>query len=174
MVLTLIDVLQDPKRAGQVLEHELFGLRVDRVLEPSFGGVVLDITFAALPELRVAGYEQEQGRISIRTDGTVYAFPLGLERSWGHRECSPLGARFGHLAGELCLYYRRDSRALRWTWADGLEQYVTRVHRHLFFEEFRRREGYWPVEDVPHGDPVDGAHPVHTGFMRKEERRWTA
>ena len=54
-------------------------------------------------------------------------------------------------------YVPLDHRALRWEWNDGLEQYVLRLQRHLFFEEFNRREGHWPVEDAPHG---------HTGHGR--------
>ena len=174
MVLELSLVLQDPAHVGQALQDELFGVHVDRLLEPSFGGVVFDLTLAALPELAAVGYESERARISIRPDGVVYAFPFGPERRWKHRQPSPLGWRFGHLAADLCLYYHRDTQALRWTWADGLEQYVTRVHRHLFYEEFWRREGSWPVEDAPHGDPVTDTHPVRTAFMRKEERRWAS
>jgi hypothetical protein len=175
VVLALSDVLQDPADAGRVLENELYGIDIDRLQKNRYGAVVLDPTFAPLPELVAAGYrDAERGRISIRPDGAIYAFPLGPQRPWRHRNPSPLGWQFGHLAGDLCLWYPRDPRALRWEWEDGLEQYVTRVHRHLFFEEFYRREGYWPVEDAPHADPESGAHPLRSAFMRKEERRWAS
>jgi hypothetical protein len=168
------DVLENPARVRRVLQDELFGVAVDRVLEPRFGGVVLDMSFTPLPELAVAGYEGERGRVSIRPNGPIYAFPLGPDRTWHHRYPSPLGAQFGHLAGQLCLWYPKDPRHLRWEWGDGLEQYVSRVYRHLFYEEYYRREDQWPVEDVPHGDPVTGAHPICSAFMREEERRWAS
>ena len=83
-------------------------------------------------------------------------------------------ASSGHSPAELCLWYPNDPRSLRWEWPDGIEQYVTRVHRHLHFEEYYRREGEWPVEDAPHAEPVNGAHPILSAFMRKEERRWAS
>lgn len=152
MTLRLADVLEDPARARRVLQDDLFGVAVARVFEPRYGGVILDLSLTPLPELSVAGYGGERGRVSIRPDGAIYSFPLGPERTWHHRYPSPLGTAFGHLAGTLCLWYPKDPRYLRWEWADGLEQYVTRVYRHLFYEEFYRREGQWPVEDAPHVD----------------------
>lgn len=174
MTLALSDVLDDPARVRRVLQDEVFGVTVDDLREPRYGGLVIDLTFAPLPELGVAGYGVERGRVSVRPDGAIYAFPLGSDRTWHHRNPSPLGPRFGKLAGDLCLWYPKDPRALRWEWDDGLEQYVTRVHRHLLFEEYYRREGQWPVEDAPHAEPVNGAHPIRSAFMREEERRWAS
>ena len=174
MVLALSDVLGDPARVARVLRDELFGVTVDRVLQPRYGGVVLDMAFTPLPELAAAGYGDERGRVSVRPNGDIYAFPLGTPRSWRHRNPSPLGPGFGHLAGELCLWYPEDPRSLRWEWDDGFEQYVTRVYRHLFYEEYYRREGHWPVEEAPHGAPDSGAHPIRSAFMRREERRWAS
>jgi hypothetical protein len=172
VALALSDVLGDPARVRRVLQDELFGVTVDRVLLPRQGGIVIDLTFAALPELASAGYEPERARVSVRPSGDIYAFPLGPERTWHHRNPSPLGPAFGHLAGDLCLWYPNDPRSLRWGWADGLEEYVTRVHRHLLFEQYYRREQEWPVEDAPHGDPSRGRHPIRSALMRREERRW--
>lgn len=174
MTVALSDVLEDPVHACRVLQDDLFGVTVDHLREPRHGGLVVDFTFAPLPELTAAGYDVERGRVSIRPRGDIYAFPLGPDRSWHHRNPSPLGPRFGKLAGDLCLWCPNDPRSLRWDWDDGLEQYVTRVHRHLLFEEYYRREGQWPVEDAPHGGPLAGAHPIRTAFMRKEERRWAS
>ena len=42
----------------------------------------------------------------------------------------------------------------------------------MFYEEYYRREGHWPVEDAPHDDPVVGAHPIRSALMRNEEGRW--
>lgn len=173
-MLSLVDVLDDPTRASRVIQDQLFGVAVDRVLEPRQGGVVLDMSFTPLPELAVAGYEAERGRVSIRPDGALHSFPLGPKRTWYHRDPSPFGGEFGHLAGKLCLWYPKDPRSLRWEWGDGLEQYVTRVYRHLFYEEFYRREGHWPVEDAPHGDPATGAHPIRSAFMGSQEHRWAS
>lgn len=157
----------------QVLQDELFGVTVDRLFQPRSGGMVIDLTFAPLPELAASGYGAERGRVSVRPDGAIYAYPLGsTSRTWHHRNPSPLGPALGTFAGALCLWYPNDPRSLRWDWDDGLEQYVTRLHRHLVFEEYHRREGRWPVEDAPHGDPVTGAHPIRSAFMRKERRRW--
>jgi hypothetical protein len=174
VTFALSDVLEDPARARRVLQDELFGVAVDRVLVPRCGGMVLDLFFTPLPELAVAGYAGERARISLRPDGRIYSFPLGPERTWRHRYPSPLGEQFGHLAGQLCLWYPKDPRWLRWEWGDGLEHYVTRVYRHLFYEEYHRREGHWPVEDAPHDDPVTGAHPICSAFMREEVRRWAS
>jgi hypothetical protein len=174
VTLSLSGVLEDPARARRVLQDQLFGIAVYRVLEPRYGGLVLDMFFTPLPELAGAGYEGERARVSIRPDGPIYSFPLGPERTWHHRFPSPLGQQFGHLAGQLCLWYPRDPRSLRWEWDDGLEQYVTRVYRHVFYEEYYRREGHWPVEDAPHDDPVTGPHPVCSTLMREEERRWAS
>ncbi len=174
MILALSEILEDPVHARRVLLDELFGVAVDRLLEPRCGGLVLDLSFTPLPELAVAGYDGERGRVSIRPNGAIYAFPLGPERTWHHRYLFPLGERFGHLAGQLCLWYPKDPRSLRWEWDDGLEQYVTRVYRHLFYEEYYRREGHWPVEDAPHDDPDTGAHPICSALMRREESRWAS
>lgn len=174
MTLFLNDVLEDPEHSARVLQEHLFGVTVEQLLKPRHGGVVIDLHLTALPELAAAGYASERVRISIRPDGQIYSFPIGPRRTWHHRYPSPLGAAFGHLAGELCLWYPKDPRSLRWEWTDGLEQYVTRAYRHLFYEEFYRRESRWPVEDAPHDDPVTGAHRVASAFMRREERRWAA
>lgn len=174
-MLALKDILEDPARMRRVLQNELFGITVDHLLEALRGGIALDMTCTPLPELEVAGFQHERARIAIWPSGAIYSYPLGPARTWHHRYPSPLGPEFGHLAGELCLWYPKDPRYLRWEWDDGLEQYVTRVYRHLFYEEYYRREGQWPVEDAPHDDPVTGgAHPICSAFMRKEEHRWAS
>ncbi|MEP6527080.1 MAG: hypothetical protein ABJA86_07930 [Nocardioidaceae bacterium] len=175
MVITLTAVLVDPAGVGSTLKAELFGVHVDRVRPGALGGAVFDLTFDPIPEWTAEGYEQERGRVSVRPDGAIYAFPLGPERPWKHRQSSPLGPKFGTLAGELCLVYSRDPRPLRWEWEDGFEEFVSRVHRHLFFEEYaRRHHNEWPVEDAPHGHPTSGTHPIVTREMRKEVTRWVA
>lgn len=173
MVIELNDVLQAPATTCRDLEGVCFGIQVEAI-NARATRVVIDIRFAPIPELATAGYGLERGRVVVRATGRIYAFPLGPQRLWKHREGSPLGSRFGHLGGELCLYYPRDPRALRWEWDDGLEGYITRVHRHLFLEEYWRRNGTWFGEDVPHGEPATGRHPITSAFMRREAGRWAA
>lgn len=173
MGIALTDLLQDPAAVCTTLETELFGVTVDTHRVTWEGGVVFDLTFAPPPEFATEGYGPERSRISVRRDGTLLTFPLCPRRRWKHRNPSPLGPDFGKLAGDLCLWYPSDPRALRWEWTDGFEQYVTRVHRHLFFEEFWRRTGEWPVEDAPHGEPAHGAHPIRTRRMRDAVKEWS-
>jgi len=174
-MLAFKDVLEDPARMRRVLQNELFGITIDHLLEAQRGGIALDMTCTPLPELEVAGFQHERARIAIWPSGAIYSYPLGSARTWHHRYPSPLGSEFGPLAGEVWLWYPKDPRYLGWGGEGGLEQYVARVYRHLFYEEYYRREGQWPVEDAPHDDPVTGgAHPICSAFMRKEERRWAS
>lgn len=168
--IRLEDVLRDPEEAADAIRSTLYGASV--VCRLARGGVVFDLRFTALPGL--PGFGDECARVSVRPDGSIYAFPLGSsERLWKHRQPSPCGSDYGYVAAELCLFYPSDPRSLRWEWSDGLLAYIARVQRHLFFEEQWRRTGRWPVEDAPHGDPAVGAHPVVTRFMQREERRWS-
>lgn len=166
------DVFANPvQRSAAVIEHELFGARVDRAARPH-NGVVFDLSFQPLQGLE--SFAPERARIAVSPMADVFAFPLGVrQRRWNHRNLSPFGYQFGYLAAELCLYYPGDPRALRWEWDDGFVAYVSRVHRHLFYEEYWRRTGAWPVEDAPHGEPKGDVHPIATAFMRREERRWS-
>jgi hypothetical protein len=171
MGIALTHLLSDLDGTCAVLEQTLFGMHVDRARRQP-GSAVIDVTFDPLPEFAAHGFGAERARITTRADGSVRTYPLGPQRRWKHRNPSPLGPAFDQLAGDLCLWYRHDPRGLRWEWDDGFEQYATRVHRHLFFEEFWRRTGEWPVEDAPHGDPPTGAHPVRTRQMKEAAREW--
>jgi hypothetical protein len=172
MGITLNQLLNDLGRTCGLLEQQLFGVQVDSARRQSSGAVVIDFFFDPPPELAAAGYCTERGRIAVTASGQVASFPLGsVGRRWKHRNGSPLGPIFDHLGGDLCLWYRHDPRGLRWEWDDGFEQYVTRVHRHLFFEEYWRRTGEWPFEDAPHGEPAAGVHPVLTRQMRKAAKQ---
>lgn len=170
MALALSDVLQEPDGAAAVLEASTFGCTVLRSRRVQ-GGVVIDLEFLPLPDLR--DYPVERVRVSVHESGDVRAVPLGPARAWKHRNPSPLGLAFGYTGGELCLYYTSDPRELVWAWEDGLEAFVARVQRHLIFEEAWRRSGKWPVEDAPHGHPTSGVHPVESTFVRKEVKRWS-
>lgn len=169
-------VLGRPAHAAAGLAS-LPGTRVDRTLDWR-AGVEFDITFAPPAELAAAGYGSERARVLVRRAGDPTAHPLGPRRTWAHRNPGPgdTSAQIdaGRATGSLCLYYPRDPRALRWEWADGLEDFVGRVHRHLHCEEFHRREGRWPVEDAPHGHPEHRPkHPIRTPLMRKAVAAWT-
>jgi hypothetical protein len=173
MGITLTQLLGDLEGTCALLEGELFGVHVDRSRLQASGSAVMDFTFDPPPEFAARGFGTERGRITARVDGRLHTFPLGSTgRRWKHRNPSPLGPEFDWLAGDLCLWYPQDPRGLRWEWDDGFEQYVTRVHRHLFFEEYWRRMDEWPVEDAPHGEPPTGAHPVRTRQMREAAKQW--
>lgn len=169
--LTREDLLTHPvERSAGVIERLLYGVAVDRARRPH-NGLVFDLTFQPLQGLEA--FAPERARISVSPQAEVFAFPLGTRpRRWNHRNPSPLGYEFGDLAAELCLFYPGDPRALRWEWEDGFVAYVSRVQRHLFYEEYWRQTGSWPVEDAPHGAPKGEVHPIVTSFMRREEQRW--
>jgi hypothetical protein len=65
------------------------------------------------------------------------------------------------LVGGLCLWYPDDPTQLKWSWQNGLDDFVRILQRHLWFEESWRRMGDWPVEEAPHGRrPDNTSHPV--------------
>lgn len=133
---------------------------VEKVLEYR-AGVELTIRFDPPDELAQNGYRPERARIVLSPYTEVpEAFPLGPRRTWRHRNPRPGDTDPVHATGALCLWYPKDPRPLRWEPEDGFEAYFVFSARHLFSEEFFRREGYWPSEETPHG------HPGGTG-------RWT-
>lgn len=146
--------------------------RVRTVLPDVVGAVIVDAGPAMLRvdlrlapplEFATAGYPIEPVRIALDDFADApQAYPLRAGLTWFHRNPDPSSADG---QGALCLWYPRDPKRLRWTWDDGLEQYVAIVHRHLIGEEWYRREGAWPWPDTPHGNPPDGrAHPVPRGL----------
>lgn len=159
------------------LETVLWGTTIDVVVhDPVL--TVLEVTFhppEALPD-----YPVERVRVSITAAGDVAAVPLGdPARTWHHIYPRPRVAEVVAapsdktwpliwLLGGLCLEYPDDPPHLRWKWADGLAAYLRMVQRHLWSEEFYRREGRWPAEDAPHGAPLFGStHPILTPDLRK-------
>lgn len=126
-----------------------------------------------LPEL--LDYPAEQVRITVRPNGKVLAVPAGGDaREWLHRyPRSSISALLAlprsatmpweFIVGALCLEYPNDPDHLRWQWSDGIDAYLRVVQRHLWYEEYWRRHGSWPVEDAPHGERPDGyPHPILT------------
>jgi hypothetical protein len=181
MVTSLNNALDHPAETVALLTELHPGVLVDRSWAPGIGGYVLDLTFAPPPELSLAGFGRERARISIHEEGDPLTYPLGPPRKWKHRWPSPFGEAFEHCCGQLCLWVPEDPRPLRWVWEDGLEDYVDRVHRHLFLEEHWRRTGRWPTEDAPHGAPhanserdrsARGTHPIRSKSLRRAVTNW--
>ncbi|WP_285182868.1 hypothetical protein [Rhodococcus sp. MEB032] len=177
----LTDLIAHPQQAITQLTTTNVGITVERAWAPNIGGYVLDLAFAPPPELDNAGYSQERARISLREYDEPLTFPLGPPRKWKHRYPSPLGADFGHVGGQLCLWLPTDPRPLRWFPEDGLEDYLDRVHRHLFLEEHWRRSDRWATEDAPHGAPTSHenasalpphTHPISSRTLRRAVRSW--
>lgn len=92
-----------------------------------------------------------------RATPEVHAYPLdGWSRTWRHRNPD----------GDLCLWYPDDPPTIRWTVSEGLPALLLLIQRHLIAEEGCRRGLDWPVEDAPHGRPVNGgAHPIRSASM---------
>lgn len=164
VTIGLAEVLGEPDRSATILRRSVFGLTEAQVAHADSGCVVLWLTLEPWRPLAAEGYPTEQVSIGIWDNGRMVAVPHRADRrSWLHRQPT--------LLGELCLWYRRDPRPLRWEWADGIVRYVTIVHRHLQAEEFWRRNGYWPSEDAPHGDGP-APHPIRTVAMQRAAQRW--
>lgn len=175
MGTSLENLLAHPDQVDARLVSGVSGVRVDRVLTPRFGGLVLDLTFDPPPELGVVGYQRERARISVRAAGEPLTFPRGPQRKWKHRYPAASTQTPEYCCGQLCLWFPQDPPPLKWSWRDGFEDYVSRVHRHLFLEEHWRRTGVWATEDVPHGlpelygffDPLGhGSFPIRSRALR--------
>lgn len=140
---------------------------------------IFDVRFEPPPRQHLPGYPAEQARITVQAAGSIFAVPVGdSERIWLHRHrcysipellALPKSATIPseHLLGSLCLEYPLDPSYLRWDWADGIDAYFRIVQRHLWSEEYWRRHGTWPAEDVPHGHRSDGrSYPITTATLR--------
>lgn len=128
------------------------------------------------PPVGFDDYPRERARI-VTVDGvrSPLAVPCDRDRPWLHvnpripvkdipihRPCP-----FELLLGSLCLWDPKDPMALQWTWQKGIGEFIAVAQRHLFYEEYWRQEGHWPVEDSPHGPPADGRrHPMVTPVTR--------
>ncbi|MDE0653590.1 MAG: hypothetical protein OXI26_08055 [bacterium] len=150
------------------------GTKVTVVLH-DLQATIFDVRFESptLPEL--PDYPAEQVRVTVRANGKVLAVPAsGDDREWLHRYprssiadllALPKSATvpWELIVGALCLEYPNDPDHLRWQWSDGIDAYLRVVQRHLWYEEYWRRHGSWPVEDAPHGHRPDGhPHPILT------------
>lgn len=175
-------IFDDPYGAATALvaEGEIWGtaLRVRAVNESQ---VVYLATFEPIPALAAEEFPTEIAWIVIdRAAQSMWAVPArGRNRQWKHKnpgEADPhlyeiIRPPNGRIRqeGELCLFYPRDPRAARWAWGNGPTEFILIAQRHLWWEEYaRRNNGDWPHEDAPHGHPPDGTqHPVITEKMRK-------
>lgn len=167
MALDLSAVLADPAGAAHDLEHagHVFGVRAARGRGTGYGAAILEMTLDPLTALAAQGYPAEDVRIAILPDQRALAYVRsGRDRTFKHRNPAP--------DRSLCLQYDADDDALKWLPDDGLEELVTLVHKHVIYEEFNRRYGYWPCEDAPHGPAGAGGHPVATPQMRTLQRQW--
>lgn len=164
MALALTEVLSDPAGVAAFLVDGagLFGVEQCAGRTGPGGSSVFELTLRPLPALLRAGFPVERARIMVLRPGEVWAFPRqSADREFFHRNIAH--------PTTLCLEYDNDDPALRWQWDDGFEQYVTRVYRHLLWEEQWRRTGRWPVEDAPH----DWVPPTPVSRDLKEaSRRW--
>lgn len=162
----LDQVLRDPEGvARQLVRSEtIFGLAGVEVRVDRWDLVCFWLTLDPWLPMQLDGFPTEQVAITSFDDGRVAAVPVGARRRrWLHRNPSLLGRV--EFLGELCLWYPSDPPALRWSWNDGLVDFITMVHRHLQAEEYWRRTGQWPAEDAPHGD--DGAKLIRTPALTR-------
>jgi hypothetical protein len=162
------DVLADPIAATAAI-GELDCVDAAEVVRHSANSVSLQVDL--LPHdpsgrFIAFGYPVERVRILIRSDCAIWAVPKSRRgRSWEHRN------GISGVLSDLCLWDPRDPAAIQWSWDDGLEEYIRIVSRHLIYEEVMRREGKWPVEDSPHGDPLGRSWPICTAEMRRAAGR---
>ena len=136
-----------------LIEHEIYGVRAT-VISACNGWVIFEISFDPPEVLRT--YPIERVRVTVPPTGPPVAVSLDCDRPFLHRypriDPSKLarvripGLEF--LAGALCLWFPDDPLHLRWSWAKGFVDFVRIVQRHLWYEEFWRRNGKWPVEDA--------------------------
>lgn len=133
------------------------------LLRRSAGQLTFQITLVPCdPVLIAEGYPVEKVNLLLYRNGDIHAIPKsGKGRRWKHRYHN-----FGAATG-LCLWYPNDPPELRWTWDDGLEEYVRIVSRHLIYEEYWRRTGEWPVEDAPHDESSSTSGTPTTAGMNR-------
>lgn len=170
-------ILRDPHGAAAWLNSGVvYGGHVS-VLSTSVRCVVFTVVFKPPPVRSLAGYPIETARVVVMTSGDPLAIPGGARKTWRHKYpclAGPGPGRipqgfipFESLVGALCLWYPKDPPALRWDWSKGLDDYVRVVQRHLWCEEFFRRNLRWPGEETPHGERADGQpHPIFSENLR--------
>jgi len=137
-----------------------------------------EVEFDPPPRVALPGFPAEGALVFVARTGDPVAVPIGPPRQWHHRYPREPLARvvkadarpvpLMYLVGGLCLWYPDDPEALRWIWEKGIDDYLRILRRHLWYEEFWRRTGFWPVEDAPHGRRPDGErHPILSEHLRR-------
>lgn len=140
--ITLRDILDRPKDVCAYITNHLYVVASAEVVKYSQRTVILQVGFRPIVELLNEDFPEEMVGIEVHRHGQIWASPHNAStRKWKHR----------NMLGDLCLWYPRDPRRLRWEWEDGFVSYLGIVSRHLQVEEWYRRYGYWPFEDAPHG-----------------------
>ncbi len=177
---SLADVRGDPHGCVRwlTLSRVVHGVEVTVVRHNDMLSI-FDVRLDQPPREHLPGYPAEHVRVTVLASGRAFAVPInGDNRAWLHRYSRhsisellflPSGVRipWEHLLGSLCLECPDDPDHLRWQWRDGIDAYLRIVQRHLWYEEYWRREGSWPVEDAPHGHRLDGhPHPIITPALR--------
>lgn len=107
------------------------------------------------------GFPVELALIRITPTGLGMAWPLDDRRLFYHRNPN----------GDLCMWFPGDPPSLRWTAVKPLVDLILITRRHLIYEEFYRRNNWWPVEDVPHGFQANTEAPIKTSSLRRRLRR---
>ena len=163
-VIGLADILACPVSVAEALGtlESVGSISVGRVTE---NRVVFQVVLLPCDSTGVfisQNYPVETVNIVVRSNGRIHAVPKsGKGRIWKHR----------NIYRDLCLWYPNDPDELRWSWDDGLEEYVQIVARHLIYEEYCRRTGEWPIEDAPHGGPLGYSWPIRTPEMRSSVKK---
>lgn len=167
MAHSLTEVLADPATAARQLASgvTVYGVRNATGRLTRYGAAIIEMTLLPLPALADDGFPAEDVRVVVLRDQRLFTYARsGRERRFLHRNPPP--------SRSLCLYWDGDDPALRWLPADGFDEYVTAVRRHLIFEEVWRRDGRWPCEDTPHGQPGRDGFAVVTPQMRALRQQW--
>lgn len=162
------DLWNNPEECCRWLNGELnqHGINVT-VTRADREEIILNVTFAEVDLGEELPYQAERVSVVVRPDQDPMAIPPSTDqRTWYHRYPwttlrRALQPRTPINLGPLCLWAIHDPPHLRWNWSHGVAAYLLIVQRHLLAEEYYRRHGHWPVEDVPHGSRPDGKpHPI--------------
>lgn len=160
-ILSLNEALRDPPRAAQTIERELLFVSSawgfhdirPRAEQTAFGRAcvvrtALIVVVRPTARLERERYPSETIEIVVDPRGEYFIRPIrsSAEKPFKHRNGD----------GTLCLEMPKDPPERRWSWSAGLQSLVFNGARHMWFEEFHRRTGEWPVEDAPHGHPSGG------------------
>jgi hypothetical protein len=173
--------LRKPRECAEWLSSGVvWGASVE-VLQRDNNAVLFGTNFKPPPELAVEHYPVEEAFVLVTRGGMPVSAPRRNERAYFHRYAkttlqvlarpitwNEVYPELLSIVGGLCLWNPDDPPELRWTWPKGIGDYVRIVQRHLWYEEYWRRHGNWPVEDTPHGRRSDGnPYPIKTKELKR-------